>query len=102
MGTQIDMSVKRLATIKRGFDLTEVAEFAAQPFPQRPMEGRFPGLTFSTSYLGFAATLHTRPGIGANGDGAKAFKLLARIQGGRRFAMWTASTKSLLRPVMRS
>ncbi|TVZ05028.1 hypothetical protein EAS64_10430 [Trebonia kvetii] len=77
--------VKRLATIRDALDLSEVAEFAAQQFPERAMERRFPGLAFEASYHAFAATLHARLGIGANGDGAKALKLLARIQGGRQF-----------------
>lgn len=77
--------VKKLATIKDAMDLSQVAEFAAQQFPQRPMESRFPGLAFESSYEAFAATLHTRLAIGASGDGAKALKLLARIQGGRQF-----------------
>jgi uncharacterized protein YPO0396 len=77
--------VKKLATIKGVMDLSQVAEFAAQQFPQRPMELRFPGLAFESSYEAFAATLHARLGIGVGGDGARALKLLARIQGGRQF-----------------
>ena len=50
------------------------------------MEARLPGLKFSATYLSFAATLHTWLGIGVGGDGARALKLLARIQGGRQFA----------------
>jgi uncharacterized protein YPO0396 len=82
----LDDVVKRLATIDRAFDLSGAAEFAAQEFPQRAMEARLPGLKFSATYLAFAATLHTRLGIGTGGDGARALKLLARIQGGRQFA----------------
>lgn len=77
---------KDLATIDRSFDLSEVDDFASDRFPHRPMTARFPGLAFHESYTTFAATLHTRLGIGANGDGAKALKLLARIQGGRQVA----------------
>ena len=76
----------KLATIKRAFDLSDVAEFAADVFPARPMEARFTGLDFHASYAAFAATLHSYLGIGVNSDGAKALKLLARIQGGRQFA----------------
>ena len=76
---------KKLATIKDALDITRLAEFAAQQFPQRLMESRFPGLAFESTYEAFAATLHTRLEIGAGGDGAKALKLLARIQGGRQF-----------------
>jgi len=77
--------VKKLATIKDALDISQLAEFAAQQFPQRLMESRFPGLAFESTYEAFAATLHTRLAIGASGDGAKALKLLARIQGGRQF-----------------
>jgi uncharacterized protein YPO0396 len=80
-----DVTMK-LATIKRAFDLSDVAEFAADVFPARPMEARFTGLDFHASYAAFAATLHSYLGIGVNSDGAKALKLLARIQGGRQFA----------------
>lgn len=76
---------KKLATIENAFDLSEVAEFAAQQFPQRTMELRFPGIAFQPSYEAFAAALYTRLAIGASGDGTKALKLLARIQGGRQF-----------------
>jgi uncharacterized protein YPO0396 len=76
---------KRLVTVTGIFDLSEAAEFAALQFPQQQMENRFPGLKFKGSYQAFAAALHTQLGIGANGDGAKALKLLARIQGGRQF-----------------
>ena len=77
--------VKKLATIKDALDISQLAEFAAQQFPQRLMESRYPGLAFESTYEAFAATLHTRLAIGANGDGTKALKLLARIQGGRQF-----------------
>lgn len=80
-----DVTMK-LATIKRAFDLSDVAEFAADVFPARPMEARFGDLDFHASYAAFAATLHSCLGIGVNSDGAKALKLLARIQGGRQFA----------------
>jgi len=80
-----DVTMK-LATITHAFDLSEVAGFAADTFPSRPMELRFPGLEFHPTYTAFAATLHARLGIGVHSDGGKALKLLARIQGGRQFA----------------
>lgn len=75
---------KHLATIDHAFDLSLVAPFATDRFPHQPMSTRFPDLKFHENYTKFAATLHTRLGIGANGDGAKALKLLARIQAGRQ------------------
>jgi uncharacterized protein YPO0396 len=80
-----DVTMK-LAAINRAFDLSDVAEFAADAFQSRPMEARFRDLEFHTSYIAFAATLHSHLGIGVNSDGGKAMKLLARIQGGRQFA----------------
>lgn len=77
--------VKQLATINGPMNLSQVAEFAAQRFPEQAMKQRFPGLDFADSYQKFAAALHVRLGIGAGGDGTKALKLLARIQGGRQF-----------------
>ncbi|MDQ4038268.1 MAG: hypothetical protein M3313_07955, partial [Actinomycetota bacterium] len=73
-----------LATIEKSFDLRSLEAFAADRFPHQRVKARFPGIEFHTSYETFAATLHTRLGIGAGGDGAKALKLLARIQGGRQ------------------
>jgi uncharacterized protein YPO0396 len=77
--------VKQLATIAGPLNLAQVAEFAAQKFPDQPMKLRFPGIIFARRYQDFAAALHARLGIGAGGDGTKALKLLARIQGGRQF-----------------
>lgn len=44
----------------------------------------FPGVRVHRTYAEFAAVLHARLGIGANGDGAKALRLLARIQSGNQ------------------
>ncbi|WP_278255355.1 hypothetical protein [Nocardioides convexus] len=44
----------------------------------------FPGVRVHRTYAEFAAVLHARLGIGANGDGAKALRLLARIQAGNQ------------------
>ncbi|GAB3866391.1 ATP-binding protein [Nocardioides maradonensis] len=44
----------------------------------------FPGIRVHRTYAEFAAVLHARLGIGANGDGAKALRLLARIQAGNQ------------------
>jgi uncharacterized protein YPO0396 len=68
------------------FDLASVEPFARQDvaFHNSRMRTAFPGLDFFTSYAKFAAALHKRLGIGKQGDGASAMKLLARIQGGRQ------------------
>lgn len=80
-----DVTMK-LATIAHAFDLSDVAEFAADVFPSRQMEARFCDFEFHNSYTAFATILHNRLGIGVNSDGGKALKLLSRIQGGRQFA----------------
>ena len=59
---------------------------SSPPSSSRTPDGaRFPDLDFESSYEAFAATLHSPLGIGVDSDGAKALKLLARIQGGRQF-----------------
>ncbi len=47
------------------------------------ISGTWPGAKITGTYTEFANTLFTQLGIGANGDGAKALDLLARIQAGR-------------------
>ncbi|QIX27102.1 hypothetical protein ncot_11225 [Nocardioides sp. JQ2195] len=44
----------------------------------------WPGIRAHGTYAEFSAVLHARLGIGANGDGAKALRLLSRIQGGNQ------------------
>ncbi|KRF11633.1 hypothetical protein ASG90_16245 [Nocardioides sp. Soil797] len=44
----------------------------------------YPGIRAHGTYAEFSAVLHARLGIGANGDGAKALRLLSRIQGGNQ------------------
>ena len=44
----------------------------------------FPGVRVHRTYAEFSAVLHARLGIGAGGDGAKALRLLARIQAGNQ------------------
>ncbi|WP_349876284.1 SbcC/MukB-like Walker B domain-containing protein [Micromonospora sp. HUAS YX12] len=75
---------KHLATINGPFELSLLDPFAGDRFIHQQVTKRFPGLKFHDGYTQFAAALHTRLGIGANGDGAKALKLLARIQAGRQ------------------
>jgi uncharacterized protein YPO0396 len=79
--------VRSHMAIYRGeFDLRSADPFAAINFHHGRMSAQFPGLGFHESYAKFAAALHKILGIGKNGDGTAAMKLLARIQGGRQVA----------------
>ncbi|MFC6152157.1 ATP-binding protein [Nocardioides yefusunii] len=63
----------------------ENAELAvAERFHANTLKKLFPGIRVHRTYAEFAAVLHARLGIGANGDGAKALRLLARIQAGNQ------------------
>lgn len=77
----------RLATYDGMLDLADLAAHigtAEQHFAPKTLKAAFPGLKTHDSYASFATTLHTKLGIGANGDGAKALRLLVRIQSGQQ------------------
>lgn len=57
---------------------------------------RFPDLKLYLTYAEFAQALYTRLGIGAGGDGGKALRLLARIQGGQQIRTVDGLYKSLV------
>lgn len=78
-----DMTMK-LATFDGYLDLANVEDLVAARFDKRAFQSRFPGGQMHDSYLRFAQTLYSRLGIGANGDGSKALRLLARIQAGHQ------------------
>jgi uncharacterized protein YPO0396 len=63
-------------------DTLEVA--VPERFHANTLKKLFPGIRVHRTYAEFAAVLHARLGIGANGDGAKALRLLARIQAGNQ------------------
>lgn len=63
-------------------DMLEVA--VPERFHANTLKKLFPGIRVHRTYAEFAAVLHARLGIGANGDGAKALRLLARIQAGNQ------------------
>ena len=75
---------RKMCTIDGGIDLRDLEPFVAEKFDKRAVEGRFTGLKMHESYGAFAQAYFTRLGIGANGDGTKAMRLLARIQAGRQ------------------
>ncbi|WP_432561366.1 ATP-binding protein [Kineococcus sp. SYSU DK003] len=72
-----------LARFRGDFDLRLVEPFAERRFDHRAMRRQFEGLDFYDSYSKFAADVHPLLGIGADGDGSAAMKLLGRIQAGR-------------------
>ncbi|HEU5035884.1 MAG TPA: SbcC/MukB-like Walker B domain-containing protein [Nocardioides sp.] len=65
-----------------GLDALEVA--VPERFHANTLKKLFPGIRVHRTYAEFSAVLHARLGIGANGDGAKALRLLARIQAGNQ------------------
>lgn len=74
----------KMVTVEARLDLRDLADLASTGFDKLTLERRFPALTVHRTYERFAQKLFDRLGIGANGDGAKALRLLARIQGGQR------------------
>ncbi|MHA6800290.1 ATP-binding protein [Bounagaea algeriensis] len=74
----------RMATFDGVLDLADLAGHADQAFAPKALKAAFPGLKTWDSYAAFANILHTRLGIGANGDGSKALRLLVRIQSGHQ------------------
>ncbi|WP_433270856.1 ATP-binding protein [Actinosynnema sp. CS-041913] len=76
--------VRKLCTVDGTIDLRAVEPFAEGKFDKRAVEGRFATLKMHKSYDEFSQSFFTRLGIGANGDGGKALRLLARIQAGHQ------------------
>ncbi len=76
--------VMRMATCEGSLDLADLQTVAGQSFAPQALKSAFPGVHTHETYSSFATQLYTRLGIGANGDGAKALRLLVRIQSGHR------------------
>jgi uncharacterized protein YPO0396 len=76
--------VRKMCTIEGTVYLPDLEPFAAGRFDKRAVEGRFANLKMHESYTAFAQAFCTRLGIGPHGDGAKALRLLARIQAGHQ------------------
>ena len=81
--TTADVSIK-LATIDARLDLRELEPLRGSGFDKRTLGARWPTIDVHPTYSSFSARLFTRLGIGANGDGIKALRLLARIQTGQQ------------------
>ena len=65
-------------------DLASLEAGVPDRFHANTLKKLFPGVRVHRTYAEYAAILYARLGIGANGDGAKALRLLARIQGGNQ------------------
>jgi uncharacterized protein YPO0396 len=79
----------RMATYDDALDLSLLEALVPvgdtrDKFAPRMLKDAFPGMRTYDTYNTFAQALHTRLGIGANGDGEKALRLLVRIQAGHQ------------------
>ncbi|GAA2145040.1 ATP-binding protein [Nocardioides koreensis] len=74
----------QLATLDAPVDLATLESAVPDRFHANTLKKLYPGVRVHRTYAEFAAILHARLGIGANGDGAKALRLLARIQAGNQ------------------
>jgi uncharacterized protein YPO0396 len=75
---------RKMCTVDGGIDLSHLEPYASNKFDKRAVEAGFPQLKIHESYEAFSQAFFTRLGIGAHGDGAKALRLLARIQAGHQ------------------
>ena len=78
-----DITMK-MATLDGRLDLRELEPLAAAKFDKRALTTRWPSMFVPNTYAEFAQRLFDRLGIGSGGDGARALRLLARIQAGQQ------------------
>jgi len=90
-----DVTMK-MATTDLGLDLRDLALCAEGRFDKRALKAQFEGLDVFDTYAAFAQNLYARLGIGANGEGAKALRLLARIQAGQQVKTVDGLFKSMV------
>lgn len=76
--------ITRMVTVEARLDLRELESLRETGFDKISLERRFPVMTVHKTYERLSQRLFDRLGIGANGDGAKALRLLARIQAGQQ------------------
>lgn len=74
----------QLATHEGALALDALEAAVPERFHANTLKKLFPGIRIHRTYAEFSAVLHARLGIGANGDGSKALRLLARIQAGNQ------------------
>ncbi|NHC15089.1 ATP-binding protein [Motilibacter deserti] len=90
-----DVTMK-MATIEGRLDLRELEPLASQRFDKRSLTARWPAMFVAGTYAEFAQRLFDRLGIGAGGNGAKALRLLARIQAGQQVRTVDGLYKSMV------
>jgi uncharacterized protein YPO0396 len=90
-----DVTMK-LATRDGHLDLRDLADVTEARFDKRALKNRFGDLDVFDTYAAFSQTLYTRLGIGANGEGGKALRLLARIQAGQQVKTVDGLYKSMV------
>ncbi|WP_130178270.1 ATP-binding protein [Cryobacterium sp. SO1] len=90
-----DVTMK-MATRDGRLDLRELADVTEARFDKRALKNRFSDLDVFDTYAAFSQTLYTRLGIGANGEGGKALRLLARIQAGQQVKTVDGLYKSMV------
>ena len=95
-GTRFADITMKMATIDGYLDLRDLADVTESRFDKRALKSRFPELDVFDTYAAFAQTLYTRLGIGANGEGGKALRLLARIQAGQQVKTVDGLYKSMV------
>jgi uncharacterized protein YPO0396 len=88
--------IMKMATIDGPLDLRELEALRGSHFDKRTLTTRWPEMTVHNTYSDFSQTLFTRLGIGAGGDGGKALRLLARIQGGQQVRTVDGLYKSMV------
>ncbi|MBU2694360.1 ATP-binding protein [Pimelobacter sp. 30-1] len=74
----------QLATHEGPLSLETLEVAVPERFHANTLKKLYPGIRVHRTYAEFTAVLHARLGIGANGDGSKALRLLARIQAGNQ------------------
>ncbi|MCM0619478.1 ATP-binding protein [Nocardioides bruguierae] len=78
-----DVSMQ-LLTLEAPLSLATLEHAVGDRFHANSLKKLYPGVRVHRTYAEFSAVLHARLGIGASGDGAKALRLLARIQAGNQ------------------
>jgi uncharacterized protein YPO0396 len=74
----------RMQTMDSRISLADLEQHVGNQFAPAQLRAAYPTLRDHKTHQAFGTTLHTRLGIGANGDGAKAMQLLVRIQAGHQ------------------
>jgi uncharacterized protein YPO0396 len=95
-GTRPADITMKMATVDGRLDLRELADAVESRFDKRVLRNRFTDMDVFDTYAAFAQTLYTRLGIGANGEGGKALRLLARIQAGQQMKSVDGLFKSMV------